>query len=150
MAVGVGRRRGRKDRVIEDLQLREATTVSAFTWSDGKPAEPHFPEPRSWVFVHPATQTPPPEAGDLLGLTSRGGQVAVEGDVSLAHGQEVRADIWNDRGHAVKRQPRRHLRLFLPADCRNVQNRHEVSPVCLLPNSSMFTLRLFLMTLSFK
>lgn len=32
MAVGVGRRRGRKDRVIEDLQLREATTVSAFTW----------------------------------------------------------------------------------------------------------------------
>lgn len=33
----------------------------------------------------------------LLDLTSSGSQVAVEGNVSLAHGQEVCADIWNDR-----------------------------------------------------
>lgn len=30
-------------------------------------------------------------------LTSSGSQVAVEGNISLAHGQEVCADIWNDR-----------------------------------------------------
>lgn len=42
-----------------------------------------------WVTVLPAPNPPPP----ILALTSSGSQMPVEGNISLAHGQEVRADI---------------------------------------------------------
>lgn len=92
--------------------------------------EPHLPGSQSCVFVPSVKQTPPSQSEDPLGLTSRGKQVAVEGNVSLAHGQEICTDIWNDRGHAIKRQPLRHFYLrglawrerYQQLDYRNVQN----------------------------
>ena len=56
------------------------------------------PVPRSWVSAHLPDRGAPLPGGDPAGLTSRGEQVAVEGDVSLAHGQEVCTNIWGDRG----------------------------------------------------
>lgn len=49
------------------------------------------------MFVPPAKQRTLLPGQELLGLTSGGSQVAVEGNVSLAHGQEICTDIWNDR-----------------------------------------------------
>lgn len=60
-------------------------------------AEPRLPVPQFWVSAPPARGAPL-RGRDPPGLTSRGEQVAVEGDVSLAHGQEVCTDIWGDRG----------------------------------------------------
>lgn len=50
-----------------------------------------------WVSVYLRNRETSPPGGDLLGLTSSGSQVAVKGNVSLAHGQEICTDIWKDR-----------------------------------------------------
>lgn len=63
-------------------------------------ARPHLPVSQYKVLVPPARE-PSPQLEDPLGLTSSSSQVAVEGNISLAHGQEICADIWNNRtaGH---------------------------------------------------
>lgn len=85
--------------------------------------------PRIWVSVPPAKQETPNPGQDPLGLTSSGSQVAVEGNVSLAHGQEIGTDIWKrqkgglynaGQDHASARRERGWT-----ADPRNAQNYHK-------------------------
>lgn len=138
--MGVGRHC--KDRVVLDLRDRklwEAGTglLPASTWVHVEAGG--TPSPRVTVLgVCPAcqTETPPSQAEDPPGLTSRSSQVAVEGNVLLAHGQEICADIWNDR-RACRKVPATVTLLppcFCPeravsTNCRNVHN--GVSPMCL-------------------
>lgn len=99
--MGVGRRCQGQSHLkdLKDRKLWEAGTGlrPASTWVYVEAGG--TPSPRvAGLGVRPTcqTETPPSRAEDPLGLTSRSGQVAVEGNVSLAHGQEIRTNIWND------------------------------------------------------
>lgn len=82
------------------LQGHEARTSAPSTvWSvHGCGQNPASRCPSSGCLPYLPDRGAPLPGGDPPGLTSRGEQVAVEGDVSLAHGQEVCTDIWGDRG----------------------------------------------------
>ena len=90
----------RKDRAIAHLQGHEARTSAPSTvWGvHGCGQNPASQCPGSGCLSHLPDRGAPLPGGDPPGLTSRGEQVAVEGDVSLAHGQKVCTDIWGDRG----------------------------------------------------
>ena len=89
--------------------------------------------PGSGCLAHLPDRGAPLPGGDPAGLTSRGEQVAVEGDVSLAHGQEVCTDIWGDKRAAMKRRP--FTSMLLPAELLPTarrQRRAEWKPTFLL------------------
>lgn len=75
-----------------DAELREAQGLW-LTWVCTPSSQGHGTGGSS----HPRTERPPSHGEEPLGLTSSSSQVAVEGNVSLAHGQEICTDIWNDR-----------------------------------------------------